>query len=797
MFRFWCIDGKNIIPGSGEQTIINLQINSNENKPNEFSLQINNLFLSEENGKLQLTEDSKDSSIFSFYFRNEASSIVETESKETNSKIEENKEENKENNEESKFTLLQSKEKAKLQILEEIIQSEKNQKNTIVFCRDIYFTKKINQSFNNKNENSSEILNKEDQINIEKEEQNLIICFNDIDLIKIINQIKEKQIKFKNVIFFDLLNIELYNEIYNELVVPQNNNNYLILSEFYNIDEYKLFFNFLNEKLNEIQCNKNDFEKLLTQKQNKEIFIFGVPLTSDILEKISSLLEYISIWSNKFFYDENLLSKKDLHSLKERIEFGESLSLHENGNDFSIVISILLVFLQNIPGGLFPVDNYNKLMKIVDEFDGLTNPLYSIRSEIVALPRVNYVFVNSLFDCLHSLAAGYNTSCTTFDIAKLFTSSIVNNIHDGDDDESNLHDEKAISLIELIIRAFPNIYSSSPYQSLAKSHKHRPIKELTKSNEKKEPPSSNPIGEVEEEEEEILKNNHNNKNHIQPPNIQISNQQQQQQQHNPNFPSYIPHGSQQVNTQILMPSITAQQPRPSYYNFPGSVANPMVNRTNHQQHQHHHQHQQHQQPPPFSFYQQQQQNTQPPTNQPSIPFNTQSPLFPQQQQQQPPPHAFNPPKYSMPTQYHPNSPTPHQNYNPSMPMVNMGGAQPHPHPHNVQNPNLNPNQPCGPPISPVSPRRREHWELSPNEIRFGNKIGAGSFGEVWKGEWAGIVVAIKKIHVSKIGPKEQQAFRDEITIMRYFFFFFILFIIFCSFCILFQVNFDTQILFNF
>ena len=67
------------------------------------------------------------------------------------------------------------------------------------------------------------------------------------------------------------------------------------------------------------------------------------------------------------------------------------------------------------------------------------------------------------------------------------------------------------------------------------------------------------------------------------------------------------------------------------------------------------------------------------------------------------------------------------------------------------------------PITP--PRRREDWELDANEIRYQKKIGVGSFGEVWRGEWAGIDVAIKKVNQVNIGPKEIAAFREEINIM--------------------------------
>lgn len=61
--------------------------------------------------------------------------------------------------------------------------------------------------------------------------------------------------------------------------------------------------------------------------------------------------------------------------------------------------------------------------------------------------------------------------------------------------------------------------------------------------------------------------------------------------------------------------------------------------------------------------------------------------------------------------------------------------------------------------------QKEPWELDTSEVTLERKIGSGSFGEVWKGEWAGIEVAIKKISKAGISDKELKAFREEIEIM--------------------------------
>lgn len=75
------------------------------------------------------------------------------------------------------------------------------------------------------------------------------------------------------------------------------------------------------------------------------------------------------------------------------------------------------------------------------------------------------------------------------------------------------------------------------------------------------------------------------------------------------------------------------------------------------------------------------------------------------------------------------------------------------------------------PVSSMSPapsnpgRPKEPWELDPTEIKLCEKIGSGSFGDVWRGEWAGIEVAVKKITKASITDKDIQSFRDEVDIM--------------------------------
>ena len=62
------------------------------------------------------------------------------------------------------------------------------------------------------------------------------------------------------------------------------------------------------------------------------------------------------------------------------------------------------------------------------------------------------------------------------------------------------------------------------------------------------------------------------------------------------------------------------------------------------------------------------------------------------------------------------------------------------------------------------------FNITFNEIKFDKKIGVGGFGEVWKGEWAGTPVAIKKILKTDISEYDLQEFSKEIMLMRFFFF---------------------------
>ena len=61
---------------------------------------------------------------------------------------------------------------------------------------------------------------------------------------------------------------------------------------------------------------------------------------------------------------------------------------------------------------------------------------------------------------------------------------------------------------------------------------------------------------------------------------------------------------------------------------------------------------------------------------------------------------------------------------------------------------------------------REGFNVHYSEIQFEKKLGAGAFGEVWKGEWAGTPVAIKKILAGDIKESDLEEFAEEVLLMR-------------------------------
>ncbi|XP_052213209.1 serine/threonine-protein kinase A-Raf-like isoform X2 [Dreissena polymorpha] len=59
----------------------------------------------------------------------------------------------------------------------------------------------------------------------------------------------------------------------------------------------------------------------------------------------------------------------------------------------------------------------------------------------------------------------------------------------------------------------------------------------------------------------------------------------------------------------------------------------------------------------------------------------------------------------------------------------------------------------------------EDWEIPNDEIILGSRIGSGSFGTVFKGQWHG-AVAIKRLNVTNPTPAQVTAFKNEVAVLR-------------------------------
>nr|UVJ89029.1 RAF [Paracentrotus lividus] len=59
----------------------------------------------------------------------------------------------------------------------------------------------------------------------------------------------------------------------------------------------------------------------------------------------------------------------------------------------------------------------------------------------------------------------------------------------------------------------------------------------------------------------------------------------------------------------------------------------------------------------------------------------------------------------------------------------------------------------------------DDWEIPADEIRLGVRIGAGSFGTVFSGQWHGSV-AVKRLNVKDPTPSQLQAFKNEVAVLR-------------------------------
>jgi B-Raf proto-oncogene serine/threonine-protein kinase len=59
----------------------------------------------------------------------------------------------------------------------------------------------------------------------------------------------------------------------------------------------------------------------------------------------------------------------------------------------------------------------------------------------------------------------------------------------------------------------------------------------------------------------------------------------------------------------------------------------------------------------------------------------------------------------------------------------------------------------------------EEWEIPLEEIFIGPRIGSGSFGTVYRGQWHG-PVAIKRLNVKEPTPAQLEAFKNEVAVLK-------------------------------
>src|SRR5690348_17302800 len=67
----------------------------------------------------------------------------------------------------------------------------------------------------------------------------------------------------------------------------------------------------------------------------------------------------------------------------------------------------------------------------------------------------------------------------------------------------------------------------------------------------------------------------------------------------------------------------------------------------------------------------------------------------------------------------------------------------------------------------VTRRKEEEWNIEWDELEIGPLLGEGGYGQVYKAEWKGTVVAVKVMQTpGELSKEVRNNFRDEVSLMN-------------------------------
>jgi serine/threonine protein kinase len=66
----------------------------------------------------------------------------------------------------------------------------------------------------------------------------------------------------------------------------------------------------------------------------------------------------------------------------------------------------------------------------------------------------------------------------------------------------------------------------------------------------------------------------------------------------------------------------------------------------------------------------------------------------------------------------------------------------------------------------ITRTKPEEWSVDFDEIELGDRLGAGAYGEVFRGTWKGTEVAVKVMHTGNVTNEMKASFVDEMRLMN-------------------------------